>query len=147
MKKFWLITMVMFILCGCSAEKYNVEENADVAALEVFEEDDVLVSEDNDFEIEENPNIESTEIADNESTEDTANEAVITEEAAVTEITEVETENEEEKVTYTIIGNRKSKKYHLPTCHTLPYPKNQVFFDSAEEAASSGYKPCKNCRP
>lgn len=140
MKKFWLITLIMFILCGCSAEKYNVEENADISVAEIVEEDSA-------FEIEETTSIESAEIADTESTEDTANEAVITEEAAVTEITEVETENEEEKVTYTIIGNRKSKKYHLPTCHTLPYPKNQVFFDSAEEAENSGYKPCKNCRP
>lgn len=140
MKKFWLITLIMFILCGCSAEKYNVEENADISVAEIVEEDSA-------FEIEETTSIESAEIADTESTEETANEAVITEEAAVTEITEVETENEEEKVTYTIIGNRKSKKYHLPTCHTLPYPKNQVFFDSAEEAENSGYKPCKNCRP
>lgn len=140
MKKFWLITLIMFILCGCSAEKYNVEENADISVAEIVEEDSA-------FEIEETTSIESAEIAGDENIEASASIVVTAEEAAVTETTEVEAENEEDSVTYTIIGNRKSKKYHLPTCHTLPYPKNQVFFDSAEEAENSGYKPCKNCRP
>ena len=43
------------------------------------------------------------------------------------------------------IGNINSKKFHLPTCHTLPYEKNSVYFSSKTEAINSGYSPCKNC--
>ena len=107
MKKLGLIIVLLFVLCGCSAEKYNIEENEIIEA--------------------------------------STNAVVTTKEAAVTEEKEVETEYAEEKITYTIIGNRNSKKYHLPTCGTLPYPENQVFFKSAEEAATYGYKPCKKC--
>lgn len=129
MKKLWLIIMVMFVLCGCSAEKYEIEESSDVTAVEVFEEDDVFASKEETFE------------------GDEAVVAEIKEEAAVIEKTEVEAEPDEEKVSYDVIGNRKSKKYHLPSCYTLPYPENQVHFESAEAAANKGYKPCKNCRP
>lgn len=45
------------------------------------------------------------------------------------------------------IGNRKTKKFHRKSCHTLPAPKNQVTFSSREKAVSSGYVPCKNCDP
>ncbi len=135
MKKFLLIMLIMFILCGCSAEKYDVEENADVAVAEVFEEDEVFVSENDTFEIE--------EVTSGEASTEQINTVVSTEEVVATEEKEVE----EEKISYDIIGNKNSKKYHLPSCHTLPHPKNQVFFESSEEAANSGYKPCKNCRP
>lgn len=45
------------------------------------------------------------------------------------------------------IGNRKTKKYHYSTCSYLPDKENQVVFDSAEEAESSGYDPCGHCNP
>jgi len=44
-----------------------------------------------------------------------------------------------------LIGNRNSKKYHEPYCHTLPMEKNRVYFSSAAEAERAGYVHCKNC--
>ena len=44
-----------------------------------------------------------------------------------------------------LIGNRNSKKYHEPHCHTLPLEKNRVYFSSAAEAEKQGYVHCKNC--
>lgn len=45
------------------------------------------------------------------------------------------------------IGNRNTKKFHRPSCHTLPKESNRVYFNSREKAVSSGYVPCKNCNP
>lgn len=45
------------------------------------------------------------------------------------------------------IGNINSKKFHLPSCHTLPAEKNQIYFDTREEAIDNGYSPCGNCNP
>lgn len=45
------------------------------------------------------------------------------------------------------IGNRNSKKFHLPTCRSLPKPSNQVFFQTRDEAIGRGFVPCKICRP
>jgi len=43
------------------------------------------------------------------------------------------------------IGNVRSRKFHLPTCRTLPAPANRVEFSSRQEAISRGYSPCGNC--
>lgn len=43
------------------------------------------------------------------------------------------------------IGNKNSKKYHLPSCGALPKEKNKIFFDTEEEARKEGYTPCGNC--
>jgi len=45
------------------------------------------------------------------------------------------------------IGNKNSKKFHLPTCKTLPKEENRVYFDSRQTAVNEGYAPCKNCNP
>jgi competence protein ComEC len=45
------------------------------------------------------------------------------------------------------IGNKNSKKFHKPSCHTLPDEKNRVYFSSREKAINAGYVPCKNCDP
>lgn len=45
------------------------------------------------------------------------------------------------------IGNKKSKKFHLPTCTGLPKESNRVFFESREEALEEGYTPCSICNP
>ena len=45
------------------------------------------------------------------------------------------------------IGNKNSKKFHLPTCRTLPSPANRVYFNSRDEAIKQGYTPCGNCKP
>ena len=38
-------------------------------------------------------------------------------------------------------------EFHMPTCRTLPAPKNQVEFDTRDAAIKKGYVPCKNCDP
>ncbi|MGE5396360.1 MAG: MBL fold metallo-hydrolase [Chitinophagales bacterium] len=43
------------------------------------------------------------------------------------------------------IGNRNSKKFHLPSCQSLPAPKNRVYFKTREEAVEAGYSPCGRC--
>lgn len=45
------------------------------------------------------------------------------------------------------VGNQKSKKFHYPTCHSLPAEHNQIIFNSREEAISQGFSSCGNCRP
>ena len=43
------------------------------------------------------------------------------------------------------IGNKNSKKLHLPDCSSLPKEENQVHFDSYEAAIAEGYEPCSKC--
>ncbi|WMJ24345.1 MBL fold metallo-hydrolase [Paludicola sp. MB14-C6] len=45
------------------------------------------------------------------------------------------------------IGNKNTKKFHLPTCSSLPAVQNQVTFSSRDEAIASGYIPCGRCKP
>jgi competence protein ComEC len=48
------------------------------------------------------------------------------------------------------IGNRNNQKLHKSSCSTLPAPKNQVQFDSLDEAQNAGYtkdNQCKRCYP
>ena len=45
------------------------------------------------------------------------------------------------------IGNKNSKKFHLPTCKNLPAEKNRVYLSSRQEAINGGYDPCGNCDP
>lgn len=49
--------------------------------------------------------------------------------------------------TGTYIGNKNSKKFHKPTCHSLPIEKNRVYFSSRADAVNSGYDSCGNCHP
>ena len=44
-----------------------------------------------------------------------------------------------------IIGNINSKVYHIESCMSLPLEKNRVYFDSAEDAESAGYRKCGMC--
>lgn len=53
----------------------------------------------------------------------------------------------DEPVADTYIGNKNSKKFHLPTCSYLPNQSNQVTFNSREEALAAGYDPCGHCKP
>lgn len=43
------------------------------------------------------------------------------------------------------IGNKNSKKLHIPSCGSLPLEKNRKYFNSAEEAYGQGYVGCKLC--
>ena len=45
------------------------------------------------------------------------------------------------------IGNKNSKKFHLPTCKNLPAEKNRIYFDSRKAAVDAGQSPCGNCKP
>lgn len=64
--------------------------------------------------------------------------------AAVTNPTEYDGSGQNSgDVTY--IGNRDSKKFHLPTCANLPAEQNRVAFRSYDEAVDAGYSPCGNC--
>lgn len=45
------------------------------------------------------------------------------------------------------IGNKRSLKFHLPTCKYLPAEKNRVYYKTREEAVADGYVPCKRCKP
>lgn len=45
------------------------------------------------------------------------------------------------------IGNRNSKKFHRPSCRSLPAPHNRVELKSREETIEKGFAPCKICNP
>ena len=45
------------------------------------------------------------------------------------------------------LGDRRSGKYHLPSCKRAPSEINTVVFDSPMSAHRSGFKPCKRCNP
>ena len=51
----------------------------------------------------------------------------------------------EKPITY--IGNKNTKKFHLPSCYTLPKEKNRVYFSSRDRAINRNFKPCQNCNP
>lgn len=50
-------------------------------------------------------------------------------------------------VTQQYIGNKNSKKFHEPSCGSLPIEKNRVYFNSRQEAVNANFDPCKNCNP
>ena len=43
------------------------------------------------------------------------------------------------------IGNKNSKKFHAPTCDSLPTEKNRIEFATYKEAINAGYTPCGGC--
>ena len=53
----------------------------------------------------------------------------------------------DEEAAMEYIGNRKSKKFHMTSCRTLPKENNRTYFSSRDEAIDKGYDPCGNCRP
>lgn len=55
--------------------------------------------------------------------------------------------NETETAEYAYIGNKNSKKFHRPTCHTLPKESNRVYLSSREEAIAEGFSTCGQCNP
>jgi beta-lactamase superfamily II metal-dependent hydrolase len=55
---------------------------------------------------------------------------------------------EKSKTTATgYIGNKNSKKFHRPTCSSLPAAQNRVYFETRDIAMQAGYVPCKICNP
>lgn len=51
--------------------------------------------------------------------------------------------------TFSYIGNKNSKKFHIDTCSGAQDIKkeNKVSFESREDAVNKGYSPCKTCNP
>lgn len=45
------------------------------------------------------------------------------------------------------IGNINTKKFHKPSCSSLPSPANQVKFTTKTKAQDGGYQPCQKCKP
>ena len=45
------------------------------------------------------------------------------------------------------IGNISTKKFHRPTCSSLPAKYNRIVLASRNEAIEKGYTPCKRCEP
>lgn len=45
------------------------------------------------------------------------------------------------------IGNKNTKKFHKPTCSSLPAEHNRVYFKTRDVAVGEGYVPCKRCNP
>ena len=54
-------------------------------------------------------------------------------------------ENAEPAQPVEFIGNVNSHKFHSPDCANLPSEKNQIIFDTYEEAVNAGYTPCGSC--
>lgn len=50
-----------------------------------------------------------------------------------------------ETTAQTYIGNKNSKKFHLPSCPNLPAEENRVELPSYDEAIAQGFAPCGNC--
>jgi len=48
-----------------------------------------------------------------------------------------------------VVGNKRSKKYHLPSCTAAQRmsPENRTPFKNAANARAAGYVPCKLCNP
>ena len=45
----------------------------------------------------------------------------------------------------TYIGNKNSKKLHLPGCSSLPKEENRIYFEDYDQAIDEGYEPCSKC--
>ena len=43
------------------------------------------------------------------------------------------------------IGNTNSKKFHTPTCNSLPKEENRKYFNSYNAAVDAGFTPCGSC--
>ena len=69
-------------------------------------------------------------------------------EVSETESTEKAYANTDEKNTAGIyVGSVKSNVYHYPDCVWVKniYKENEIFFESEEDAISSGYRACRSC--
>ncbi len=45
------------------------------------------------------------------------------------------------------IGNKRSGKFHLPSCRYLPAESNRVYLTSRDDAIAQRFVPCKVCNP
>jgi len=70
-------------------------------------------------------------------------------EASVSSVGVTDESDGKEESERNFVGSSTSKKYHLPDCRYALKIKqeNKVYFQSAEDAKSQGYLPCKSCHP
>ncbi len=45
------------------------------------------------------------------------------------------------------IGNKSSKKFHLPSCNKIPSAENSIKLKDRDDAVGRGYTPCGICKP
>lgn len=57
------------------------------------------------------------------------------------------TEHSSAPAEYAYVGNLNTKKFHKPTCASVPGEKNAIWFTSRKEAVENGYIPCGTCKP
>lgn len=67
--------------------------------------------------------------------------------SAQRDVTTPKTEAKGDTVEAGYIGNSKTKKFHLPSCKTLPAEHNRMYFDTRDNAIQAGYTLCGNCHP
>lgn len=67
--------------------------------------------------------------------------------AASSEETAASSKAEAIKIDTVYVLNTKSKKFHLPSCNSLPTGNRRDTDMSREEIISEGYEPCKRCNP
>lgn len=58
-----------------------------------------------------------------------------------------EDKKEEDTTNYKYIGNKNTKKFHLPSCSYVPKKENTVYFKTKEDALEKDFKPCSICNP
>lgn len=80
-----------------------------------------------------------------EPTGSSATKTVIEETTAVTKETTQASSSDKKALTYVL--NTKTKKFHKPSCGSLPTTNRSDSTKSRSEIISSGYSPCKKCNP
>lgn len=68
-------------------------------------------------------------------------------EESTSAVIETEQEGSQEGQAITYILNIKSKKFHVPTCNSLPTTNRSDSALSRDEIIEQGYSPCKRCNP
>lgn len=69
-------------------------------------------------------------------------------EESVSAITEPEVKTDTSNTTeITYVLNVKTKKFHKPTCGSLPTANRQDTSESRDSVIAQGYEPCKKCKP
>lgn len=64
---------------------------------------------------------------------------------AVEELPQEKTASAPSELTYVL--NIKTKKFHRPSCNSLPTANRKDTSESRESVVAQGYAPCKNCKP
>lgn len=128
MKRITSIILIMLLLCGCAASRnsYNTESHTQVSIN--LPTDDTV----NGYREEDPASVMPNTIA----AEDVK--PGISEQGATNP-----------NISAEYIGNSNSRVFHKSGCGSANTMKaeNKVFFKSREDAISTGYSPCKRCKP